>query len=440
MEQNNITYDHNTSSPLVEFDKWTKLIVDVLPLDINSLIFTGNLLFKSYLNTCGIKRKTKTNQKFKEDELEYIDLYLFGSLENKKETFHKIICNLKQKIKYNTQLGETIQGTIKDNQIKIIIQWCPRIIRIFNIDSTRPSDIISSFPFAHYLMYLSDKGLYLSPFAQFSIKQKKLMPNPITNARANLSQLESIFEYNLNPFEYIIDFYTIKNSTEDDNEFKAYKTFYAKYLKHYDHVFVFIDSHQLKEIKLDNNNEIDKYLKSSSPIITHKENFLEENYQITNLTNFNSLGTLLTNNLSKTIFYACAHEVFKFVSLSKKNNYYLMSIDNLNSIYKLKKQIEFCVKSIKNSPYYQTCIVKSETLTDEENKLFNTNCTFRNMCDTDKVLKKIAPYKKNNRLYFIAGSNHVIQLEKNIPTVFSIDVKKNNQGCIIYMNVIQEFN
>ena len=145
-------------------------------------------------------------------------------------------------------------------------------------------------------MYLSDQGLYLSPFAQFSIKQKKLMPNPNANTRANLSQLASVFEYNLNPWDYIKDFHTIKNPSESDNEFKTYKTFYAKYLKHCDHVFVFIDSHQLKQIKLTDNNEIDKYLKSSSPMVTHKENFLQENYQITKLTNFNASGTLLVNN------------------------------------------------------------------------------------------------------------------------------------------------
>ena len=397
------------------------------------------MLFKSYLNTCGIKKKTKAKAKNNagENELEYIDLYLFGSYENKKQTFHKIISNLKEKSKYNTLLGEIMVGTIKDNQIKIIIQWCPRIIRIFNIDTYRPADIISSFPFAHNLMYLSDQGLYLSPFAQFAIKQKKLMPNPNANTRANISQLESVFEYNLNPWDYINDFHTIKNSSEADNEFKTYKTFYAKYLKHYDHVFVFIDSHQLKQIKLTDNNEIDKYLKSSSLMVTHKENFLEENYQIVSHPTNNSIGTLLVNNLSKTIFYVCAHEVFRFVSISKKNNYYLMSMDNPNSIGKLKKQLEFCVGCLKDLSYYQTCIVKSEILTDDENKLFNTNCTFRNLVETDKVLKKITPHKKNKKLYFIAGSKHVLQLEKNMPVVFSIDIIKNNQGGFIDMNVVQ---
>jgi len=416
------------SNQLVQFDKWTQLIIDTIPLDINSLIFTGNLLTKSYLKSYGLKKKTKN--KFEEKELEYVDLYLFGPSENKKQIFHKIISNLKEKLKYTVLVGDTMVGTIKSNQIKIIIQLCPRIIRINNVNVSKPDDIISSFPFAHELLYWSNQGLYVSPFALFSIKQKKLMPNPMANNRASLTQLESIFRFDFNTTEYINDFHIIKNPTEDELEFSAFKTFFSKNSKSSNLVFNFIDAHGLKIIKLTDNDEINSYLKLSIPMNNPNENFLDDKYQIVrHKFNYYS-GTLFVNNLSKIILNVQVYEVIKvsYAYISRKNiNYYLMSITNPNSIEKLKSSIGFCIRYFMDLslPYYQTCILNSEILTDEEKKFFNTDstCIFHNLEETNKAWKKIFPHikNKNKQLYFLAESKNPIKLATNIPIVFSIE-------------------
>ena len=187
-------------TPSIKFDTWTDEIIQLMPLDINSLVFSGNLLYKSYLNSIGKTDDTNKNP----NQLDYIDLYLLGSVETKLKKIENIVFLLETVFEQNINAGA---ADFLNNTLYLMIQGVPRMIRLI-----KPADIFSNFKFAHELMYWSDQGLYISPFAKLSIGLGQALANPSVRCKVYFHELNEVKKNGLSISSYIEEFPMVDTS------------------------------------------------------------------------------------------------------------------------------------------------------------------------------------------------------------------------------------
>jgi hypothetical protein len=412
MEQSQTTSNKNSLS--IKFDYWTEEILQLMPLDVNSLVFSGDLLVKSYLNS------TQTESKLIDDnEFEYIDLYLFGPVDNKIKIMEKIINILQIIFEQHIIAGASGSGVIH-----IIIQGVPRMVRLFNIKSSNPSDMFNSNPFAHSVMYWSNQGLYLSPFAKYSLNTNQVLPNPDARFRAGLHELKAVKELGFGISSYIAEFpminiYRPKLNTRGLSEIKNFYT-KQKNLEFRDDVFKLINFCNLHQISLYNY----EFLNNIVYVLPNgkNENFLEYSssdcfdiYYGENPHNASFIkGIFNFENLNKIIMDVHVEDCYKYGS----TYFYFLSITNSDVAEKFKEMVQFCLHDLENP---RSCIIDSKALNLNEKNIFNVENSLPVISDVSLGIKDCAIKCSNlNKLCFMAIYDKEIYVEQDVSILFTL--------------------
>jgi hypothetical protein len=182
--------------PELDLDYFTCGLFKMIPLDSNSVVFTGGLLFDAYYAHV---HQTKPNYYLQ--DLKDIDLFLIGTEENKISITTKIIKNLM--LAYG---DENVCTSIQHSVISIYIVGIPRIVQLICTNYSKPDEVIDSFDFAHVAMHVTGNGFYASPFAKMAVQLKKVLPNPNCGKRAKLSRLIKYASRGLNISDYVKEF------------------------------------------------------------------------------------------------------------------------------------------------------------------------------------------------------------------------------------------
>ncbi len=429
MEQSQITSNKPVTSEL-KFDYWTWEILEIMPLDVNSLVFSGDLLVKTYLNSIRPESNPVDSNGF-----EFIDLYLFGPDEEKIKQVEKIV-NMLQTI-FDQHI---IAGASGSGVIHIIIQGVPRMVRLFNIKSSNLSNIFNSSSFAHSVMYWSNQGLYLSPFAKYSLDINQVLPNPDARFRAGLSELKAVKELGFEITSYIaefpiIDINTIKTNTRGQGEITNFYN-QQKNLQFRDDVFKLINFCKLAQIPLYNYEFLNNTVYT---IPTGKnENFLENSSS----TNFNinygknphnvsfTKGIFNSGNLNKIIMNVHVEDYYKYSS----TYFYFLSINNSEVADKFKEMILFCLQDLENS---RSCIIDSEALEPNEKVIFNVGNSLPVIPDVSLSIEECASKCANlNKLCFMAVCDKEIFVNQDLSIIFTLyNLKKSHYDLITNENV-----
>ncbi len=420
-------------TPELKFDYWTWEILDIMPLDVNSLVFSGDLLIKTYLNSTRPESKIIDTNGF-----EFIDLYLFGSGEEKIKKVEKIV-NMLQTI-FDQHI---IAGASGSGVIHIIIQGVPRMVRLFNIKSPNLSDIFNSNPFAHSEMYWSNQGLHLSPFAKYSLDSNQVLPNPNARFRAGLSELKAVKELGFEITSYIAEFPMIdtngqKTSTRGQGEIKQFYNQHRN-LQFRDDVFKLINFCKLVQIPLYNY----EFLNNTVYLVPNgkNENFLENssnaNFDIGYGKNPNSAnflkGIFWSENLNKIIMDVQVEDYYKYNS----TYFYFLSINNSEVADKFKEMVLFCMQDLENS---RTCIIDSEALDPNEKVIFNVGNSLPVIPDVSLGIEECASKCTNlNKLCFMAVYDKEIFANQDLPIIFTLCNLKKSEYDVITNDKIKNF-
>lgn len=197
-------------------DDITYGIIGLIPLDINSMIFSGGLLFDAYW-----KKNFYPKMPWNNTQVKDIDLFLFGSDEIKKANILSVINILTEKF------GEDkVCVGLKGAVITILIVGIPRIVQITCTNKLTADEVIYDFDLAHVMLYWSNKGLYVSPFALISMYMREILPNPKSQKTAKMSRLFKYQARGLGIDRYISEYTFI---FEDDYKVESCETLENKY-------------------------------------------------------------------------------------------------------------------------------------------------------------------------------------------------------------------
>ncbi len=182
--------------PELDLDYFTCGLLKLIPLDSDSVVFSGGLLFDAYY-----AHVHQTKSSYNLQDVKDIDLFLIGSEKNKISITANIISNLK--LAYgNKNVGASIEHSV----ISIYIVGIPRIVQLICTNYLKPEEVINSFDFAHVAMHVTNNGFYASPFAKMAIQLKKVLPNPNCGKRAKLSRLIKYISRGLDISDYVKEF------------------------------------------------------------------------------------------------------------------------------------------------------------------------------------------------------------------------------------------
>ena len=198
---------------------WTKNLIGLLPLETDSLVFSGPLLLKIYLYAVNQMELPKPP-----DTLEFLDLYLIGS---KEKQFEKIFAVLDSLSSINDKI--VVCKPNKPTPLYIIFNGIPIVIRIHQTEYLSTKDLLENFCFAHQCMYYTINNFFIEPHAKLSIEQNQVYSNFIVKARAKLSDLLVAKSVGINIDAYIREFPMIAtlNDKPDIHE-KIWKEFYSQ--------------------------------------------------------------------------------------------------------------------------------------------------------------------------------------------------------------------
>jgi hypothetical protein len=173
--------------------KYTFGLDKIIPWEDGGFVFTGGLLFDILTD------------RFSQDLMD-IDLFFYGSIENKIKTINKLCDNLDIN-QYSYLIGNN------KSVIYIFIQGIPRIIQLIMTDKSNPESIINDFDMTHVMSYTDGNKLfcssktleYLETKSKQSIKNKYFHKNRIIKyiERGIVSQNIMLEKYNwvLNEFD-----------------------------------------------------------------------------------------------------------------------------------------------------------------------------------------------------------------------------------------------
>ncbi len=392
--------------PELDLDYFTCGLLKLIPLDSNSVVFTGGLLFDAYY-----AHVHQTKPSYDLQDLKDIDLFLIGTEENKILITANIISNLK--LAYG---DENVCPSIQHSVISIYIVGIPRIVQLICTNYLKPDEVINSFDFAHVAMHVTGNGFYASPFAKMAIQLKKVLPNPNCGKRAKLSRLIKYASRGLDISDYVKEFPITTNDA-------------SQIIKKFDEKIIYENTKNLVDIEHYNINDFVFYKLNKTLLDMHektwptqvnwsgdfryiqpKENFLHD---------FNKLdivGLRINDNeyytslVGKKVIYENQNQAIEATKINKQISNETIFFDFIVKA-KLKKiifgpvkiddykgewsyhviwtlceqeQIEFVKNVIKTGitdlavqdgflEFYETGILDSQALSPEEKTIFNVS-------------------------------------------------------------------
>jgi hypothetical protein len=149
--------------------KYTFGLDKVIPWEDGNFVFSGGLLYDII------------TERF-DDNLMDIDLFFYGSSEEKINTINKLFDNL-DKDQYSYLIGSN------RSVIYVFIQGVPRIIQLIMTDKTEPTSIISDFDLTHVMSYSDGNTVYSHS------KTCKFFKSKSTKAEINVLNKSRIIKY-----------------------------------------------------------------------------------------------------------------------------------------------------------------------------------------------------------------------------------------------------
>jgi len=183
----------------LNLDRFTWGLLKHIPLDINSMILSGELLFDAYYTHI---HHVKPPHNVKEQRK--INLFLIGSINDKIKKTSELIENLeKAYAKSNVTVFVNNQNA---NTIYIRVANVRKLIEIVCTDCLKLDDLTNSFDFAHEAIGYTNEGFHASLFAKMSIQSKQVYPNIKCTKRAKVVQLIKWKDKGMDISPYIKEF------------------------------------------------------------------------------------------------------------------------------------------------------------------------------------------------------------------------------------------
>lgn len=385
----------------LDLDYFTCGLLKYIPLDINSIIFSGGLLFDAYY--C---HAYKTKSSYDLNKIKDIDLFLIGSNEKKKQNTIQIIETL-EKVFGNSKIRIGLNCSV----ISIFIIGIPRIVQIVCTNYLNALDVIDNFDFAHVAMYYSSQGFYASPFAKMSIQLKQVLHNPKYGKRAKFSRLIKYKSRGMDISSYIEEFpfttitcgivyikqcqQEIYTSTENlITPMLSIKNF-----------FLNMKPFNIEPFIID-----DVIWSGDFNYFGDKENFLLNNSLSVGIKKDDDQyysSYILKNNLTSLMLNIHIKNIIK--EKGGMNNYFyymIWTISNPNLIELIKEMIKVGVNDLKIKPeerlFFETPILDSLGLSSEEKILFNVENFPHSKYSNYELTEAINQCKSLNEFCFFA--------------------------------------
>ena len=415
-------------NPELNLDWFTCGLLNYIPLEQNTLIFTGGLLFDAYY-----AHVHQTQSTYDLEELRDIDLFLMGTKEKKIQIVQTIFTNLKE------AYGESrVVVGVDRAVISIYIAGLPRIVQIICTNYEKAEQVIDNFDMAHVAMYYSDKGFFPTPFAKLSVNIKRVLPNPKCSKRAKPARLIKYQSRGMDVSEYIKEFpfnvvnheavykkereslyyRQTKNFTvigdknleseceSDDEGTKAQKMFDGESMRVYLKKKFGI---QLLKISNDNLGWVDHIEWSGDfEYLQPKENFLSESNQLQ--IDSQDCGEFYTAVAHKTpgnsskkfrniysdlmVTGKLVHVIKEAGGMSEYFYYLIWTVQDPDTIELIKQVVAACVSDLaineNSKEFYETCILDSQALSPEERVLYNVENFPHDKYSNAELKEKIA--------------------------------------------------
>jgi hypothetical protein len=392
---------------------WTKNLFELLPLELDLMVFSGPLLVKAYMNIINQLPLPKTRAK-----IEFLDLYLTGPGELQRERIYQM-----EEALTGSRAKSIKRKTNEPNPLYIGLFKDSLVIRIYQTHHMKTSDLLKSFVFAHDCMYCTKNYFYLSSHAEFSIKAKQVYPNFIPETRANLTDLINAKALGFDISEYIKEYPMVSHdngySTEQSN-IKTWLEISKLCVK-----YPVLTNGKAKSNPIIQSSGMDlfdfKYVEPQAnlmdliPVEKPHESFLS-NGQITILWDGTykgqRIGQFFKFHDSNTLMLSVQVEQ---VYLHESIQYCVLSLTTDTPINHFKEIIKFACDNLNGFDYNKqtqakTCILDSAILSKQERDEFNVENTLLDLPNFHNIISNCINL---NKLCFIAKFDGTKKIKPN---------------------------
>ncbi len=418
---------------------WTRNLFNLLPLELDQMVLSGQLLSRAYLNAIKCEPLPKSSESDK--SVEILELYVTGTFEKQKNKISQLQNNLS---------GYPNKYFLKKRDVSfcfyVIIPNTPVIVAVYQTPYITTADLLTSFNFAHECMYCTHEHFYIGSHARLSWLSNQVHPNYSIKSRANWDDLILAVTDGFDPIAYIKEFPMIVKSSQSYHKNQIYyelkKIYSSPYAKPSSFNFA-IDKKGFECLEYN--------LETKPPEQFLQDTQLSMCWEGSSAGKFNDLrrrpkfAILKANNyfdllvLPVSIVSVCTHEQKHFVAVG---------INDTSFNEKFKEIIRFALYSLCEKTQNQcerTCILDSEILTPEERYEFNVENTLisqSNQANQSGFTSIIADCKGLNKLCFISmyqGLIADISVGTNIICTFKIGVFKNYKAGLVVPNPTKVF-
>lgn len=409
---------------------WTGKLFDLLPLELDQMVLSGQLLSRAYLSAIKNQPLPKSSESVESVEsVEILELYVTGTDEKQKNKIVQLQNNLSgYPDKYFLKKCDV------GNCFYIIIPNIPVIIVVYQTPYITTADLLASFNFAHECMYCTHEHFYIGSHARLSWLSNQVHPNYSIKLRASFDDLIVAVTSGLEPTPYIKEFPMIVKGLISCGKNKIYnelRKIYSSQNAHLNSYNFQIDKKVFACLDLDYNLETkppEQFLQDTQLSMCWEGSTREK---FANLRRKPKFAILKANNyfdlfvLPVSIVSVCKYEQKYFVAVG---------INDVQFNEKFKEIIRFAYYSLCEKTQNQkerTCILDSEILTPEERHEFNVDNTLINQIDSKTqydFTNIIADCKGLHKLCFISmyqGSLTDISVGTNIICAFKIGIFNN---------------
>ncbi len=400
----------------LDLDELTYGIIGLIPLDINSMIFSGGLVFDAYWNK---NFNINVNTTYDPTQLKDIDLFLFGPTDKVRENILTVVEIIKKKYgKANVRV------CLDRSVITIIIKEIPRIVQLICTGKHTANEVIEDFDLAHVMLYWSDQGLYVSPFALVSMSLREILPNPKAKKTAKFSRLIKYNSRGLGLSKYIEEYQFIhvcKSKIIYSVPLENFKIESVELTGNFDYVGsneVFLDTDKIfscffsvdcvvKNIndakvsdRLFNINQLVK-IKPGPQLSSQFQNRVSARYD------FVFAGEIVCYEYNEQL----EKSVYNYNRLDQYSGPHVMvvSIENPLVISSIIQYLEKMMYSLGEYRQYATsCLFDSAVLAPEQKVFFNVNHSNR----YSMFAKVQDNFVNSNKLYIAITSKNEVQNEK----------------------------
>jgi len=285
--------------------------------------------------------------------------------------------------------------------ISIYIAGVPRIVQLICTNYSKPNEVIDNFDLAHVTMYWDGKEFYVSPFAYWACKEKKVLPNPKCNNRAKLVRLIKYKLRGLDITDYVREFPFTKHNLHEISDKDREKQIYSETnnLTKKSRIKIGVSWNNAQRLcvgkigKAPVANDDYTWMQTVNwsgnfKYLQQKEQFLQEDNlkieiylnDVEYYTGFVcKYSTDLSNNqkLYKDILVSgkITKLIKEFGGVSNGFYYVILNIEDEITIELVKNAVKLAVNDLSIGSefldFYETCILDSQFLTPEEKLLFN---------------------------------------------------------------------